>query len=347
MRICVFVFILAIACSAPEKKQPVVLEEVSLGVEEIVDYPKLLSEWNLFAEPIRELKPANERIFPYEINAPLFSDYAYKARFVKLPEGAQISYDSAEVLGFPKGTILIKNFYYPENFQQPEAQRRILETRLLLHEEEGWFGIVYEWNEDQTDAKRVILGNQVPVEWTDDQGVLQRINYSIPSQPQCKSCHDLGGKMVPIGPSARQLNRDNQLQTWIKKGWLDVHKEVVFPTLTNYQNDQADLNLRARAWLEVNCAHCHRREGPAKNSGLYLLASQTDLYRLGVNKPPIAAGKGSGGLKYSIVPGNPDQSILVHRIESLEPGEMMPELGRKMTHKEGVELIREWIEKMK
>ncbi len=323
-----------------------VLEEVSLGVEEINDYPKYLSEWEIFKEPLNELQHFQSRIFPYEINAALFSDYAYKARFIKLPEGVKIDYHPNEVLDFPKGTILIKNFYYPEDFSSPDSKKRIIETRFLINEEDGWNAIVYEWNEMQTDAERVILGKQVPVEWKDRQGNLQRINYSIPSQPQCKSCHDLKGKMIPIGPSARQLNRDNQLTTWKENGWLEVSDSVKFNYLTNYENEKATLDDRARAWLEVNCAHCHRREGPAKNSGLYLLASQTDPYRLGVNKPPIAAGKGSGGLRYSIVPGNPDQSILVHRIESLEPGEMMPELGRKMTHKEGVQLIRDWITQM-
>lgn len=346
MKKCLLILLVIASCTSPEKKKPIVLEEVSLGVKEVTDYPKYLSEWELFKEPMSTLKPAELNIFPYKINAALFSDYAYKARFIKLPKGEKINYQESEVLDFPQGTILIKNFYYPADFRLPEKERKILETRLLIHEEEGWNAIVYEWNAAQSEAKRVILGKQVPVSWTDQHGKLQRINYSIPSQPQCKSCHDLNGKMTPIGPSIRQLNRDNQLMTWKANGWLEVPDHELLPKLTDYSDDKAALNLRARAWLEVNCAHCHRREGPAKNSGLYLLASQTDTYRLGVNKPPIAAGKGSGGLKYSIVPGKPDQSILVHRIESLEPGEMMPELGRKLTHQEGVKLIRDWITQM-
>jgi uncharacterized repeat protein (TIGR03806 family) len=341
----VIAFLLLFSCSTPQKK-PVEIEQVSLGVEEVSDYPKYLSEWKLFNEPLKNLQPSSERTFPYEINSALFTDYAFKARFISLPGGKKITYHDSEVLNFPKGTILIKNFYYPNDFRKAEGESRIIETRLLIHEEKEWKAIVYRWDEEQTDAKRVILGKKVPVEWTDNKGELQRINYSIPSQPQCKSCHDLGGELKPIGPSARQLNRDNQLSIWIRKDWLEVPENVEYPQLANYDNKQAALGDRARAWLEVNCAHCHRREGPAKNSGLYLLASQSDPYRLGVNKPPIAAGKGSGGLKYSIVPGNPDQSILVHRIESLEPGEMMPELGRTMTHTEGVELIREWISEM-
>ena len=114
--------------------------------------------------------------------------------------------------------------------------------------------------------------------------------------------------------------------------------------------DYSDLNLsvdtRARAWLEVNCAHCHSPEGPAKTSGLFLMAGVTNPLELGVGKAPVAAGKGSGGLLYDIVPNKPDQSILFFRISSNDPGIMMPELGRSIIHQEGVELIRQWILEM-
>lgn len=68
---------------------------------------------------------------------------------------------------------------------------------------------------------------------------------------------------------------------------------------------------------------------------------------LGIGKAPVAAGKGSGGRLYSIVPGKPDESILLYRIESVDPGVMMPEMGRRLAHKEGVELVRQWILEMK
>ena len=64
---------------------------------------------------------------------------------------------------------------------------------------------------------------------------------------------------------------------------------------------------------------------------------------LGVGKRPVAAGRGSGGLEVSIAPGHPEQSILVHRMESTEPGVMMPELGRSLRHEEGLKLIRDYV----
>lgn len=339
-----FLVVVLAACSGSKKQE--VIEEVSLGVTQQSDYPQWLSEWKFFEEELKQLSPA-ANVLTYDINAPLFSDYAHKARFIYLPKGTQMAYHDSEVFDFPKGSVLIKNFFYPTDFRRPGGERRMLETRLLIHEPEGWWAIAYQWNADQTDAKRIVLGAEVPVEWTDEKGQLQRINYNIPSQPQCKSCHDLNGKMTPIGPSARQLNRDNQLSKWQQENSLSGLPNGQLPALVNYADERALLNDRARAWLEINCAHCHRREGPAKNSGLYLLASEADLYRVGVNKPPIAAGKGSGGMKYSIVQGKPEQSILVHRISSLEPGEMMPELGRKLQHQEGIDLINRWIAEMK
>ena len=104
---------------------------------------------------------------------------------------------------------------------------------------------------------------------------------------------------------------------------------------------------RARAYLEVNCGHCHNRAGPADTSGLWLDRDQVANANLGIGKRPTAAGRGSMGMDFAIKPGDPGQSYLVARMESLEAGIAMPELGRATVHTEGVALIRQWIEEMK
>lgn len=63
-------------------------------------------------------------------------------------------------------------------------------------------------------------------------------------------------------------------------------------------------------------------------------------------KKPVAAGKGSGARLYDIVPGKPEESILLFRMESTNPGIMMPELGRSIIHQEGVALVSRWIQEM-
>ncbi len=342
-----------IACNTPKKKP--VIEEVRLEQSVELDVPNQLSTWDLFEQPLNKLIPKKD-ILPYELNTPLFTDYALKSRFIKIPDGNPAEYVQEEVMDFPKGTILIKNFYYESDLTLENSSRKLIETRLLIHENDGWNALTYVWNEEQTDAYLEISGATIPVSWVNEQGVAMNVNYSVPNLVQCKSCHELSGKMTPIGPTARQLNKkydyasgnQNQIDKWKATGMLtSVPPLEEVPKLPAWNDPSTGTTAqRARAWLDINCAHCHRLEGPAKNSGLYLRYSETDEYRLGVNKPPVAAGRGSGGMKYAIVPGHPEQSILIHRMESLDPGVMMPELGRKLVHKEGVELVKRWISEM-
>lgn len=313
-----------------------------------------LSDYGFFNGELSDLAP-NENVHPYKLNSALFSDYAHKARFVQLPEGKSADYHPKEVMHFPVGSILIKNFYYPDDFSKPEAERRILETRLLIHEEEGWKALPYVWNDEQTEAFLEVAGATKSVSWRDAKGTTQKINYSIPNMNQCRSCHLKDGEIMPIGPSARQLNGKyaygqkvemNQLKYWQSHGLLSNLPEGDLPKLINYENENAPIADRARAYLEINCGHCHRPEGPAKNSALHLMASVDNPAAWGVGKTPIAAGKGSGGLKYDIVKGNAEESILTYRMASNDPGIMMPELGRKMVHKEGLALVKQWINEM-
>jgi uncharacterized repeat protein (TIGR03806 family) len=219
-----------------------------------------------------------------------------------------------------------------------------------------WKTLPYIWNDDQTEAFLEVAGKNIDVSWVHTDGNIKKVTYSVPNMNQCKGCHLIGDQVKPIGPSARQLNKDfkydsgvqNQLVQWesvdVLKGLPDA---TTIPRLASYENEKEAINVRARAWLEINCAHCHRPEGPAKTSGLHLLADISNPASLGVGKAPVAAGKGSGGLLYGIVPGKPDQSILQFRIESTHPGIMMPELGRTLVHEEGVALVRQWISEMK
>lgn len=355
-RVIIILFLfLAWACQQkPEQKEIVIVEEELLPVDLSGIGKENLSEYNFFVGDLKNLSPA-EDVIPYDLNASLFSDYAYKKRFVKIPAGSKALYHPSEAFEFPEGTVLIKNFYYPADFRNPTENIRILETRLLILENGIWKTLPYIWNEAQTEAYLDVAGKNIDVSWTHTDGTIKNIKYSVPNMNQCKGCHLLGNKVKPIGPNARQLNKDfdykteteNQLVYWEALELLEEKPDQkLIPKLASYENENELLDARARAWLEINCAHCHRPEGPAKTSGLHLLADVTDQIALGVGKAPVAAGKGSGGLLYGIVPGKPDQSILQYRIESTHPGVMMPELGRTIVHEEGVALVRQWITKM-
>lgn len=345
MRALLFFLLLLLTACQGSKKEAVILEE-EVSVTGTAPGPAKLSDHGFFTGDLRNLTPA-AGVIPYEINSPLFSDYAFKARLIKLPEGSTMTYHHREVFAFPEGTVLIKNFYYPADFRKPEGERRLLETRLLELKKGEWVPLTYVWNEQQTEAMLEIAGQSIPVSWTHTDGVIRKIDYSVPDLNQCRSCHLKGDKVMPIGPSARQLNRDGQLQKWKALNFVEGLPATDLPQMVAYENSAAAVADRARAWLEINCAHCHRPDGQAKTSGLHLSADITSAMALGVGKAPVAAGKGSGGRNFSIVPGRPDESILVYRIESTDPGVMMPEMGRKLVHKEGVELVRQWILAMK
>jgi uncharacterized repeat protein (TIGR03806 family) len=344
---------LMLSCTQ-QKPEVIVVEEESLGGTTLASLgEEKLSAYGFFKGELKNLEPA-EGVIHYELNAPLFSDYAYKKRFIKFPKGTFASYNADDVLDFPEGTVLIKNFYYPADFRKPDENIRILETRLLMLENGTWSALPYIWNEEQTEAYLDVSGRSIEVSWTHDDGTIKQVNYSVPNMNQCKGCHLRGDKVMPIGSTARQLNgsirgqQKNQLEHLAALGLLHNLPPInTVARLVDYDNATEQLDLRARAWLEVNCAHCHRPDGPAKTSGLHLLADVKNPFELGVGKPPVAAGRGSGGLNYDIVPGKPDQSILYYRIKSDDPGVMMPELGKKLVHEEGVKLIEQWIREMR
>jgi uncharacterized repeat protein (TIGR03806 family) len=337
---------------------------VSVGCTKSATPPKLgssaappawLSAHGLFQGNGSTQSPV-EGVIPYDINSPLFSDYAVKYRFLRLPPGTSARYDAAEVFDFPVGTILVKTFAYLHDARDPSRGRRLIETRLLIHKPDGWIGLPYVWNEEQTEATLEIAGDRKAVRWIHTDGKERTLSYLIPNTNQCLGCHENRKVMRPIGPTARQLNRafaypegtENQLVHWTRQGALQgAPAPEQAPRLPIWDDPATGMrDERARAWLEINCAHCHNPDGPARTSGLDLRSGQTDAARMGVWKTPIAAGRGTGGRSYDIVPGRPDASILMYRLESTEPGVMMPELSRRLIHQEGVALIREWIAQM-
>lgn len=321
--------------------------------DDLVVHEKL-SDYGFFKGKLADLTP-NVDVTPYQLNTPLFSDYAEKLRFVRLPKGTNATYQPVETFDFPKGTVLIKNFYYYNDFRDKSKGRRIMETRLLIHQEEGWEAFPYSWNDQQTEAYLDVAGDTKDVIWKDENGKKQTLAYTIPNVNQCKGCHLKSEKITPIGLVARQLNGDfeypegkaNQLEQWKKAGIL-----VGLPALSEVEkvpmwaDMSADLNSKARAWLDINCAFCHNPKGVASTSGLFLSYHEQNKTALGIFKTPVAAGKGSGNRQFDIIPQQPDKSILVYRIESTDPAAMMPELGRKTVHKEGVALIKAWIKNM-
>ncbi|TWI06195.1 putative repeat protein (TIGR03806 family) [Luteimonas cucumeris] len=365
-----FVSILLALCLAACARQPAPVRFHAEG------NPPKLSDWNVVTSDGKRLA-LNAGVVPFDLNTPLFSDYAHKLRTVWMPEGKAAQYHASESFDFPVGTILSKTFYYPKadpanrdavarTYDQSGDHAgegldldnvRMIETRLLVRREAGWIALAYVWNAEQTEAELARTGDSVPLQLVAD-GSRQDFTYQVPDQNQCAGCHASNNttrQIVPLGPKARHLDRDyayadgsrNQLAHLAALGYLQGLPAEDVPRNADWQDAaRASLDDRARAYLDINCGHCHNAQGPADTSGLWLDVGKHSPRHLGLCKPPIAAGPGTGGHRFGIVPGKPDESILAFRMDSDDPGVMMPELGRDVVHEEGVALIRDWISAM-
>ncbi|MEO7208089.1 MAG: SO2930 family diheme c-type cytochrome [Steroidobacteraceae bacterium] len=343
--------------------------------------PAKLSDWQVvYAE--RGNLVLNEGVAPYDLNTPLFSDYAHKLRTIWMPRGTIAKYQADGSFEFPVGTIISKTFYYPrpvgaareskavartydqsaEFADRAQGERglrlanvHLVETRILVRREGGWAALPYVWNAAQTEAVLARTGDAKPLELVSDDGSKEGFTYVVPNENQCAGCHvvDLKTKQIaPIGTKARHLNRgysyamgsENQLVHWTKLGYLaEVPDAARVPKNADWRDAAESLDARARAYLDINCGHCHNAKGPANTTALDLTIFASVDRHLGVCKPPVAAGRGTGDHFFDIVPGHPQDSILPYRLRSNEPGVMMPEQGRTTTHVEGVVLIEQWI----
>lgn len=374
----VWASVLMVACGSASNDTPDVTQS-TIPVFHAEGNPERLSDWNLLRIDSGALE-LNERVVPYDLNSALFTDYAHKLRTVWLPEGKAASYDAVDTFDFPVGTVISKTFYYPlasgsspsdsrvlrvadntENLLNTEfdlSSVKLIETRLLIHRSDGWVALPYVWNEEQTDAVLMRTGDIKQLELVSEEHGDQSFAYVVPNANQCAGCHATNATtriVRPIGPKARHLNKtfayqdgsENQLISWKTQGLLKGLPDISeTPKNAVWSDTSASLDRRARSYLDINCSHCHNRNGPADTSGLMLERDSPEGPTLGTCKLPIAAGTGTGNRKFGIVPGKPDESIFTYRMSSTNPAEMMPELGRSTAHAEGVALIESWIAEM-
>jgi uncharacterized repeat protein (TIGR03806 family) len=302
--------------------------------------PQKLSAFGLFNGKDPARPPAGVE---YGLGTALFSDYAEKDRFIIMPigEAARVSADGK--IEFPVGTVLVKSFRWPDfNGGRP------VETRLLIHRAAGWIALPYIWDADGRDATLALGGRRVPVTFKSPDGTTHRINYAVPNRNQCKECHSRNGVVEPIGPRVGNIGF-KPVRLALKAPpirFSDIG--MPRPAMPIWDDPKSgSVAERARAYLDVNCAHCHNPAGSASNSGLFLRWTDDPAgVNYGIGKRPTAAGRGSGGMDFAIAPGDPAHSFLIYRLESTDPGIAMPEVGRSTVHKEGAALLRQWIAEM-
>jgi uncharacterized repeat protein (TIGR03806 family) len=335
-------------------------------------FPRKLSETGLFAST-KDHTPA-PGVIPYSVNAELWSDGAIKERFMAIPGDGKIDYEAMTYpqpapgalpgWRFPSGTVMVKTFSLELEPGNPKSRKR-LETRLLVGErvagteevgDQVWLGYTYLWNEDQTDAELIEskgLDKTYTIKDPAAPGGNRDQLWHFPSRTECTLCHTMSAKYV-LGVNTLQANRDhdygecvaNQLATFehiglFSKPLPDRPEKLV--KAVDYRDTKLDLDARARSYLHANCSHCHRKWGGG-NAEFQLLHA-LKLNEMGiVNTKP---NHGAFDIKDArlLVPGEPDKSLIHHRMTRLGLGRM-PHVASNVVDKEGEALIREWIGKM-
>ncbi|MGB6269557.1 MAG: fibronectin type III domain-containing protein [Olleya sp.] len=256
------VYIKAICTSTNQSMPTNALSFTTAPPRPIAELLPNLTDLNLFAGDLKELIPSPYG-FTYALNSGLFSDYAHKERFIVLPEGETMTAQGNLMPDFPDNTIIVKTFYFNNNETDLSQGRRIVETRLLIKQNGSWVTGDYHWNTAQTEAVLDVNAEIVPITFINEAGTTLNINYEIPSNLDCTTCHKNNNQTLPLGPKLRSINFNNQLQDLIANNRITGLTDVTtIPTLPNWQDDMTyTLEERARAYMDVNCSSCHQPGG--------------------------------------------------------------------------------------
>ncbi len=313
--------------------------------------PEKLSTSGLFSD-IQTLT-VSLGIIPYSVNAPFWSDGAYKTRYLALPDTSKIIFSSENPWMFPANAIIVKNFFLEMEKGLPES-RRIIETRLLVRhaENDQWDGYSYVWNESASEAT-LLSGNLTRnFDIIDgDTGYTQ--SYYYPTREECNVCHTPAAGFA-LGVRTDQINRDhqydtvwdNQLRSYNKIGLFttDIGSDFgSFPKMTDPADNGAGLEARARSYLDANCANCHITGGSGRSNmdlryniplaSAHLINEAVELSEMGIQ-----------GLK-RLTPGYPDSSAIYLRMQ--HSGEFrMPPLASSVIDTFGTGLIAHWIDSL-
>ena len=295
-----------------------------------LQFTPTLSEMGLFEGAMEDIVPANGVQY-YEIRTALFTDYTHKQRLVRLPVGQTMRYANSDLLPlFPNNTVIAKTFFYYLDERDPTLGKKIVETRVLIKLQEGWIASNYVWNDTMTEAFRDDVGGMIDISYIDNNGTTQDIDYIIPSNADCFECHNNNNKTFPLGMKLRNLNfipeyaGYNQLQYFSDNGLLlGLDDPTSVSSLPNWANGTLPIDERARAYMDVNCAHCHSPGGSVAPSFNMDFRYETPFSETGIyaNRGEIEA-----------------------RFASNAPIYRMPRLGRTVVHQEALAMLIEYLD---
>ena len=279
-------------------------------------FPRRLSETGLFVS-VHERTP-DPGLIPYSVNAPLWSDGAFKERYIGVPGDGRIAFTpGGNGWNFPDGTVLLKTFLLELAVGNATA-RRPIETRLLTRQQGEWVGYSYVWNDDASDA--VLAGKDgIDRDFTiRDQaapGGWRTQSWRYPSRAECMVCHSRAANFV-LGLSEVQMDRghdyggivDNQLRTLEHIGLFTgplPRRSAQRPPLADPSDTRAGLERRVRSYLHTNCAICHVESGGG-NAAINLgIAAALDTMKL-IDVPPLQDSFGIRDARI-VAPGHPER----------------------------------------
>ncbi|MDB9782482.1 PQQ-dependent sugar dehydrogenase [Winogradskyella sp.] len=324
-------------------------------------FPQLLSETGAFTN--MSTLDVDDGIIPYQLVESFWSDGALKRRWLAVPNNGthntpdeQIEYSENGDWDFPVGSVLIKHFDLKTDENNPNITRKI-ETRFSIKGEDNkFYFLTYKWNEAQTDATLQSVALDEPIEITNADGSTSTQIWHYPSNSECITCHNTVSKGA-LGLRSRYLNTDitydatnttaNQLVTLSHLGIIDdTIVDADTPNiLTNKSiyDANASLEEKARSYLDLNCAYCHRPETDNRAGFDLRLFNSLDATELLSSGVLSSLGIADERIVFA---GDASKSVLFHRMNSVNPSIMMPPLTKSKVDEDAVAVIEQWINEL-
>jgi uncharacterized repeat protein (TIGR03806 family) len=326
------------------------------------EFPRLLSRTGLFAST-RDHQPS-PGVLPYSINAAAWCDGARAERFLAVPGTARIALGEEGRLKLPEGSVLARTVSLELAAGDPKSQRR-LETQILHFEAGSWRPYTYLWNDDQSDATLADASGASRTFVVQDESAAsgrREQPYRFAARSECILCHNpwvearttvFGRQSAsPLALETAQLDRgsapdrtgENQLRRLELLGFFEKPLTSARPPrLADPYDTAADLDARARAYLQVNCSHCHQfNAGGATTISLSASVPLDKTQTIGARP-----SQGSFGIDDAriITPRDPDRSVLFYRVTKTGSGRM-PRLGSHRVDTQATRMIADWIARM-
>ena len=293
-------------------------------------------------------------IVPYDLNVPFWSDNAIKTRWFSVPNtNLAIGFSPTGNWSFPTGTVWIKHFELELTNGVPASRKR-LETRFIVRNTNGIYGVTYRWD-SATNATLVPESGLDEAFTINDGGILRTQIWHYPSRSECLACHTAAGG-YGLGFRTEQLNRNftygslttNQISALGAAGYFSApvsNDPATLLALAPATNTAFSLEYRARSFLAANCSQCHQPDGTAHQAN-WDARITTPTASAGLVKGIPVNNFGSTS-NFIVAPQAPGNSILLTRISTRDLGSLpsvqMPPLDSTLVDTQDVQLVSNWI----